>query len=358
MLHDQINNLIVILLFGTLVMLAFVHFANPLKVNKKGNRWFGVFLLLYASFWLEEIAVFIGIGEIGTVATKMIRMSQICTPALLYLSVVLYAAPQIKIRVKHLWHVVVPVVYVIVLLNNGRLVWLVVMMLLQGLLYTVLSYLKIKHHQRKILIYSSNTQGIELKWLEYIVVQIFILFVVVIAHNVFFGTADLNAFMNGIQLVTGFVMMYFSWRQKEIYPVGEEKREELQFVDTEGEPSQKKKKLIADNELEALKERLSDLMTIEKPYLDSELNLVKLAESMQVSPHQLSYIINAGFNENFYQFVNRFRVEKAKELLRDAGENHTMLAVAFGAGFNSKTAFNTTFKKLTGQTPSEFRKTG
>jgi AraC-like DNA-binding protein len=97
-------------------------------------------------------------------------------------------------------------------------------------------------------------------------------------------------------------------------------------------------------------------MMIKKPYLDSELNLIKLAELLQMTPHQLSYIINNGFNENFFQYVNGYRVEKAKELLvEDEMNKLSILGIAFESGFNSKTSFNTTFKKFTGQTPSEFK---
>jgi AraC-like DNA-binding protein len=97
-------------------------------------------------------------------------------------------------------------------------------------------------------------------------------------------------------------------------------------------------------------------MAAERPYLDSNLNLVKLAERLDLTPHKLSYTINAGYQLNFFQFVNQYRVEKAKELLLNNHQNYTVLAIAFESGFNSKTAFNTTFKKICGQTPTEFAK--
>jgi len=98
-------------------------------------------------------------------------------------------------------------------------------------------------------------------------------------------------------------------------------------------------------------------MDHQKPYLDSELNLIKLAELIGITPHQLSYIVNTGFNENFFQYINTYRVEKAKELLLQEEMNKlSVLGIAFESGFNSKTSFNTTFKKITGQTPTEFKK--
>ncbi|WP_281979263.1 helix-turn-helix domain-containing protein [Tenacibaculum mesophilum] len=92
-------------------------------------------------------------------------------------------------------------------------------------------------------------------------------------------------------------------------------------------------------------------------YLDNNINLASLAEEMQITSHQLSYVINNGFNQNFYQFINSYRIEKAKKLLMDkSSEKLSILGIAFESGFSSKTAFNTTFKKLTNQTPSEFKK--
>src|SRR5690606_35792170 len=107
-----------------------------------------------------------------------------------------------------------------------------------------------------------------------------------------------------------------------------------------------------------IKTRLTDAMQKQKPYLESDLNLIKLANLLSVSTHQLSYVINTGFNKNFFQYINEYRIEKAKKLLSDnTNDNLSILGIAFESGFNSKTSFNTTFKKMTGKTPSEFKKT-
>ena len=78
---------------------------------------------------------------------------------------------------------------------------------------------------------------------------------------------------------------------------------------------------------------------------------------MNLSTHLLSYTINTGFDENFYQFINRYRIDEAKKMVLDPQMGHlNLVGIAFAVGFNSKTAFNTAFKKATGQTPSEFKK--
>ncbi|MBP9872856.1 MAG: AraC family transcriptional regulator [Haliscomenobacter sp.] len=97
-------------------------------------------------------------------------------------------------------------------------------------------------------------------------------------------------------------------------------------------------------------------MEKEKPYLENDLNLLKLADRLEVNLHTLSFVINEGFRENFAQYINRHRVEEAKKLLEDPGNDHfSMVGIAFTAGFNSKTAFNTAFKKMTGVSPTDFK---
>jgi YesN/AraC family two-component response regulator len=98
------------------------------------------------------------------------------------------------------------------------------------------------------------------------------------------------------------------------------------------------------------------LMEQEKLYQETELTLQQLATKLRLPTYQVSQIINEGLKKNFYDLVNGYRVEEAKRLLQDPkNENYTILSVGFEAGFNSKTTFNTVFKKFTGMSPTEFR---
>jgi AraC-like DNA-binding protein len=158
-------------------------------------------------------------------------------------------------------------------------------------------------------------------------------------------------------LVGFFVIAFFSMKQKEIYPFTKlQKNELLNTIIKDNLKKQEPKKLLEDHKLEELKTALLHIMENEKPFLDCELTLVKLASMMDISLHQLSYLINTGFNENFYQFVNRYRIEEAKRLILDEKMSHlNFQGIALEVGFNSKSVFNATFKKCTGQTPSEYK---
>jgi AraC-like DNA-binding protein len=104
-------------------------------------------------------------------------------------------------------------------------------------------------------------------------------------------------------------------------------------------------------------DQLLDFMEKEKPYRQPNITIQELADTMQISKHHLSQVINERLEKNFYDFINQYRVAEAQLLLVNPKYRHlTNLAVAEEAGFNSKATFNAVFKKQTGQTPSEYVK--
>ena len=98
-------------------------------------------------------------------------------------------------------------------------------------------------------------------------------------------------------------------------------------------------------------------MNKEKPFLESDLTLSGLANKLFITPHELSQVINERLNQNFFEFINHYRVEEAKNMIIDpANKSLKMAVIGFNVGFNSTSAFNTAFKKHTRVTPSQFRK--
>ena len=104
-----------------------------------------------------------------------------------------------------------------------------------------------------------------------------------------------------------------------------------------------------------LKDQLLQYMDANKPYLKSDLKISELADSLAIPYYQLSQLINDEFLVNFYDFINKYRVEEAKKLLIEDDRNFKILAIAYEVGFNSKATFNRVFKKFTNLTPSEFK---
>jgi YesN/AraC family two-component response regulator len=104
-----------------------------------------------------------------------------------------------------------------------------------------------------------------------------------------------------------------------------------------------------------LNERLVHIMNNEKPFLNPELSLPELADLLEISRNQLSAAINKIHGINFYEFVNRYRVEEVKKLMRDPSNKHLkLISLAYDAGFNSKASFYRIFKQFTDKTPTEF----
>jgi len=104
-------------------------------------------------------------------------------------------------------------------------------------------------------------------------------------------------------------------------------------------------------------QKLLAKMETEEVYLNPDLTLKKLAEMLMVHPNHLSQIINEKLNQSFNDFINKYRIVRAQEKLRETESSEkTVLEIAYDVGFYSKSVFNTAFKKFTGQTPTEFKR--
>jgi AraC-like DNA-binding protein len=114
---------------------------------------------------------------------------------------------------------------------------------------------------------------------------------------------------------------------------------------------------LSEAENSEISERLKALMAGSKPFLNPDLTLKELSLMLKVQPRQLSQVINSTFRKNFSDFINQYRIDEARQLISDpAHSSKTILEILYQVGYNSKSAFNTAFKKQTGQTPTDYRK--
>jgi len=105
------------------------------------------------------------------------------------------------------------------------------------------------------------------------------------------------------------------------------------------------------------KGRLEHIMHSQNVYLRPDLTLPKLAEAVGCSINHLSQVINSGCGMSFFDYLNQYRIEHAKELLSEPDrQNGAILNIAFTVGFNSNSAFYAAFKKCVGQTPAQYRR--
>lgn len=366
MFPENFQKFIVFLLYGSLISQAFIVLINPMNVNKRANFYFGLFLFFWSSYWLLNV---IALCQLPVTEQLIVSVGclQIFTPIFLYFSVVFFTNPDYQFKRSDLLCFIVPVVYIALQLKfrcvNPYYSILTFVNILHNLPYIAIVYFKIRRHQRGIQSISSNTESINLQWLIRILFLLFIVIVITVfyeLYNALIYKMHQHLAMDLLFLFIAYTTSYYLLRQKEIYPTNREERKELLAVEQEELEEQipaDKKKLIADAEFDECKKRLLHLMADKKPYLDGELNLLELARLVDLNSHQLSYLINKGFDENFFQFVNKYRVEHAKVLLLNTKDNRfSLLGIAYESGFNSKTSFNTVFKKMTKLTPSEFQK--
>jgi YesN/AraC family two-component response regulator len=137
-------------------------------------------------------------------------------------------------------------------------------------------------------------------------------------------------------------------RQKEIFITAEANIKEPQTVKYE-------KSSLKDDVKNELITKLKKYLDEEKPYLNNDLKLDDIANKLETNRQYHSQIINETYKQNFFTLINNYRINEAKKLFFNQKHKQlSIMGVANSVGFNSKSTFNTLFKKFTGKTPSQF----
>ena len=113
--------------------------------------------------------------------------------------------------------------------------------------------------------------------------------------------------------------------------------------------------LLTPARKDIIKRQLLHYFNTAKPYLDPDLNMDMLSDHLNIRKHQLTEVLNMDIGKNFFQFVNEYRVEAVKEQLADPKNMFSIEAIGYECGFSSKSSFFTVFKKITGQTPMQYK---
>jgi AraC-like DNA-binding protein len=243
---------------------------------------------------------------------------------------------------------------------------------LQQLIYYFLARKELNSYQRSIHQLYSETSRIDLHWARFLINGYIVLissFLVIFPLMLRFPAYFNSLLLVNMAIATPYIYMaaYKGFTQHTIWQVRpqtnkqavEEEIHIAEKIETENNHTSKQKiekTGIHDEKVTDLIQRIIHLMEQDRLYQETELTLQQLAAKLNVPAYQVSVTLNEGMNKSFYELVNGYRVQEAKRLLLDANNrNYTILSVGFEAGFNSKTTFNTVFKKFTGLTPTEFR---
>ncbi len=234
--------------------------------------------------------------------------------------------------------------------------------IVSGLTYTILAYLLIGKYEKKVHQNYSFDERISLNWLRYCILGLGGVFVTVgilsALQNIFRVQLPFNPdfIYYGEVILFIFFIGFFGIRHEGIFVDNKNntiKTVEI-IIDDKKQAGYSKSGLKADDAV-ILHQNLLQLMDTKKPYLEPRLTLNALSNELGVSVNYLSQVINRYEQKNFYDFVNQYRVDEFKKLVRKPQyKNLNILAVAYDSGFNSKSSFNMVFKKHTGFTPSQF----
>lgn len=116
------------------------------------------------------------------------------------------------------------------------------------------------------------------------------------------------------------------------------------------------KSSLSEDSSEVILQKLQTYLQTQKPYLENDLTLPKLAQRLAVSQHHLSQVLNDRLGQSFFDLMAKCRVEEAQKLLTDGAHMHLKIdEIAEQVGYNSTSAFHTAFKRITGQTPAQYR---
>lgn len=227
--------------------------------------------------------------------------------------------------------------------HNGNLIYFIGF---QVFIYNVISIITIEKFSKDNF-FKNKTVLNKIKWNKFIIYGYFIacIFNNIIAYLYYYGSSENIAFY--INACDAFFLIYFS-----VILI-----KALLSSNFGEKPNTTNAPGLTKNEFNSLNSKLELYMNENKPFLEFGLSLSELADRLEVKERHLSQFINSHFNMSFQDYINLFRIEEAKKIIKDSiGSKKTVLEIVYESGFNSKSAFNFAFKKHTKTSPTNYKK--
>lgn len=233
------------------------------------------------------------------------------------------------------------------------------LIIFSGIGYITTSLLLIRKHQQSILHEFSYTEKINLKWLQYLSCGLGLIWIIVV-----FGD-ETQIFSSVVIYIV--IAGFLGIKQPGIF-TGPDFRREINYAPaaparvfadeaatTEQNSVKYQKSGLTDKKKAELKLQLEQLIASEKFYCSPDLTLNALAGRLDVHPNYLSQYLNEEMGITFYDYINHLRIDEFKRIaLNPENAAYSLLSLAYDCGFSSKSSFNRNFKKLTGQTPTQY----
>jgi len=370
-----------ILVFASL-LLSFFLFTVKSK-NRKGNVFLGLYLLINA---LDNSSYFYHSFLNLTPTVEMIRIEigSFLKWPFLFLFVLTILFSNFRLRLRHFLHLVPLVLNTLILLPrfylvdyNGKILlfkdhthsfegsFTIIFSHVQLAFYIISIFFLLARYKKILLENYSISDRANYSWLLQMNGFLTGLFIVSIVQN-FYKYEYYGAKITEYRLLMSLAQLAFTcWLVlKAMYApkIFSGVDSNLQLVSTyagnsmsndngselKGEASEKSIQQIAV---------LKEYMIKNEPYMNPGLTIKDLAKQIGMDVRETSLLINHTLNQNFYDFINRYRIDKAMDILKNPGyKKLTILEILYQVGFNSKSSFNTSFKKQTGLTPTDYRK--
>lgn len=221
--------------------------------------------------------------------------------------------------------------------------------------YVIFTINVLRRYQQNLPHYYSFVDGVSIQWLRLVLLGLvliagFLLLSVLLSDFLTVISLRYKAYLfYGSLSILPFYLLFYGVKNQVFYhtELAEFKEQKIKYQQSG---------LTQDN-IASIAKSLEVMMLKEKPFLDGQLTIAKLATMMKVHQKQLSQVINEYHQTNFFNYINQYRVEEFKTRVQNPTYNHfSLLAIALDCGFNSKSSFNNVFKQIAGQTPSAYKK--
>jgi len=347
--------------------------------NKISNKLFASFLVLNAlefSSWFMHLFLDAPNNLLNNLLIAKALLAYLPMP-IFYLYILSVCYSDFKLKWKYLWHALPYIITNVVMVprfylgnttqnpelfanynNLYEIIFLHISLHLQAFIYLTAGFI-VLNKARKIFLenYSSNTIA-TYKWLFQLLLFTSLLYAVALIKNILKYYGEDDVFNTAQTVVILFILGIVCWyvlkalRHPNLFSGVDSKIALAHNLAQEDESGQN---AHYTNQIK----QLTIYMENEKPYLNPSLTIKNLADQMGMNSRELSILINQKLKQHFFDFVNGYRIQEAMNILVDpAKKDETVLEILYEVGFNSKSSFNTAFKKHTGQTPTEFRKIG
>ena len=224
--------------------------------------------------------------------------------------------------------------------------------------YLTWAFVLLRDHRKNVESYFSDIESVDLRWLMFMVQSLFVLSLVVLLATIvklLTGfTFETEPYIFSAATLWIFALGYYGLKQT---PVFINTLKGMEATTSDQRKTRYEKNKLKPSDGERYQQQLLEYMEVEKPFLKNKITLQEIASALDIPNHHLSQVLNDKIKQNFFDFINGYRIEALKEKLKDPKSKHlTILGIANECGFNSKASFNRIFKKNTGLTPSEYLK--